>query len=88
MAESAQHGPGNDMLTRQRHQMAEGGRGVPAQTFGISDEGLKAHGPSMGPCNAEMLSESERGVGPAFRRGEGQMHGQRMPDHGKHRHRA
>lgn len=83
--EGSNHVGGEDM-TRQRHQMGEGGRGMGAQSFGIDGSALMGRDIPGMPIGAEMLSDKERACGPCFPRGGGEMHGQRMPDHGPHRH--
>jgi hypothetical protein len=74
---------------RQQHQNAMTGhvRGE-AGDFGVESlHAANGGGPSMGPADADLLSDSDRGIGHPVKRGRGEMPAQAHPDHGPHHHR-
>lgn len=70
---------------RQRHMMGEGKGGMKGGDFGVGtypgEKVIKGEQHA-----AEMLSDSERAVGPSVHLGKHKMHATAVPDHGPHHH--
>jgi hypothetical protein len=71
-----------------QHQMEARGEGLmKSGDFDVSPyPGRNARTPMNEGDGSKMLTDSERGCGPAMKRGKGMMGVSRNPDHGPHDH--
>lgn len=87
--ESPDHAPGHDISSSggvRQHKMMAMGDG-PSGSFGVRPiPGTDRIKHPEGEPSGKMLSDSERGCGPAMKTGRGEMHASRNPDHGPHYH--